>query len=116
MTFFSHINASKTAQTVHDQYWHSHIAAGIISVMPAARRLLEVRQLEFMSCTKDTEQYGTFAYTVLLYLNTEAQDARGVQTNGLRPGTAETGFRWRRVYLRGSGCALRESSRPFNIL
>eukprot|EP00439_Symbiodinium_sp_Y106_P036350 s466_g4.t1 len=50
MTFFSHINASKTAQTVHDQYWHSHI---------------------------DTEQYGTFAYTVLLYLNTEAQDFDG---------------------------------------
>ncbi|CAE7763338.1 OGFOD3, partial [Symbiodinium necroappetens] len=50
MTFFSHINASKTAQTVHDQYWHSHI---------------------------DTEQYGTFAYTVLLYLNTGAQDFDG---------------------------------------
>ncbi|CAE7676503.1 ogfod3, partial [Symbiodinium pilosum] len=47
MTFFSHINGSKTAQTTHDEYWHSHI---------------------------DTEQYGTFAYTVLLYLNTADDD------------------------------------------
>ena len=77
MTFFSHINASKTAQTVHDQYWHSHIAAGTVTLMSAARRSdLAARQLEFLFCTKDTEQYGTFAYTVLLYLNTEAQDTR----------------------------------------
>ncbi|CAE7329226.1 OGFOD3 [Symbiodinium natans] len=50
MTFFSHINGSKTAQTTHDEYWHSHI---------------------------DTEQYGTFAYTVLLYLNSADHDFDG---------------------------------------
>lgn len=49
MSFFSHINSSKTAQTVHDEYWHSHI---------------------------DTEQYGTFAYTSILYLNTQGQEPR----------------------------------------
>jgi len=50
MTFFSHINGSKTAHTTHDEYWHSHI---------------------------DTEQYGTFAYTSLLYLNTQDEDFHG---------------------------------------
>ncbi|CAJ1421387.1 unnamed protein product [Effrenium voratum] len=52
MTFFSHINGSKKAQTVHDEYWHSHV---------------------------DTEQYGTFAYTTLLYLNTANKDFQGGQ-------------------------------------
>ena len=47
MSFFSHINSSKTAETLHDEYWHSHI---------------------------DTEQYGTFAYTSILYLNTQGED------------------------------------------
>merc|ERR1739847_41134 len=41
MAFFSHINASKSAQNIHDEYWHKHI---------------------------DTEQYGTFDYTTILYL------------------------------------------------
>lgn len=50
MTFFSQINASKKAKTMHDEYWHSHI---------------------------DTEQYGTFAYTTLLYLNTQYEDFQG---------------------------------------
>jgi len=49
-TFFSHINGSKTAQTVHDEYWHLHI---------------------------DTEQYGTFEYTSLLYLSSEHEDFSG---------------------------------------
>eukprot|EP00435_Cladocopium_sp_Y103_P029880 s325_g7.t1 len=50
MTFFSHINGSKTARTLHDEYWHSHI---------------------------DTEQYGTFAFTTLLYLNSQDEDFHG---------------------------------------
>lgn len=50
MTFFSHINASKAAQTTHDEYWHKHT---------------------------DTEQYGTFAYTTLLYLSTVHEDFEG---------------------------------------
>ncbi|CAE8637897.1 unnamed protein product, partial [Polarella glacialis] len=50
LTFFSHINASKTAQTTHDEYWHSHV---------------------------DTQQYGTFAYTALLYLSTQQEDFDG---------------------------------------
>jgi len=50
MTFFSHINASKTAKNIHDEYWHTHI---------------------------DTDQYGTFAYTTLLYLNTQGQEFNG---------------------------------------
>eukprot|EP00927_Polykrikos_kofoidii_P056219 TRINITY_DN50383_c0_g1_i1.p1 TRINITY_DN50383_c0_g1~~TRINITY_DN50383_c0_g1_i1.p1 ORF type:complete len:352 (+),score=67.48 TRINITY_DN50383_c0_g1_i1:101-1156(+) len=50
LTFYSHINASKEAQTDHDEYWHPHI---------------------------DTEQYGTFAYTTLLYLGTEGKDFEG---------------------------------------
>jgi len=50
MTFFSHINASKAAKTVHDEYWHTHI---------------------------DTEQYGTFAFTALLYLNSQQEDFDG---------------------------------------
>jgi len=50
MTFFSHINGSKEAQTVHDEYWHQHV---------------------------DTEQYGTFEYTTLLYLSTQNEDFTG---------------------------------------
>merc|ERR1712150_11220 len=50
MTFFSHINGSKKAQTLHDEYWHLHT---------------------------DTEQYGTFEYTTLLYLSTLGQDFDG---------------------------------------
>jgi len=50
LTFFSHINASKEAKTMHDEYWHSHT---------------------------DTEQYGTFAYTALLYLATQHEDFEG---------------------------------------
>eukprot|EP00933_Yihiella_yeosuensis_P021198 TRINITY_DN16838_c0_g1_i1.p1 TRINITY_DN16838_c0_g1~~TRINITY_DN16838_c0_g1_i1.p1 ORF type:complete len:394 (-),score=88.57 TRINITY_DN16838_c0_g1_i1:85-1200(-) len=50
MTFFSHINASKTAKNLHDEYWHTHV---------------------------DTAQYGTFAYTTLLYLATEHEDFNG---------------------------------------
>jgi len=50
MTFFSHINASKEAKNIHDEYWHTHI---------------------------DTDQYGTFAYTTLLYLNTQDEDFEG---------------------------------------
>lgn len=50
MTFFSHINASKVAKNIHDEYWHLHT---------------------------DTEQYGTFAYTALLYLSTEHEEFEG---------------------------------------
>lgn len=50
LTFFSHINASKVPQTLHDEYWHQHM---------------------------DTEQYGTFAYTTLLYLSTVHEDFEG---------------------------------------
>mmetsp|Transcript_147207 Transcript_147207/g.256933 ORF Transcript_147207/g.256933 Transcript_147207/m.256933 type:complete len:361 (-) Transcript_147207:33-1115(-) len=50
MTFFSHINASKAAKNIHDEYWHLHT---------------------------DTEQYGTFAYTALLYLSTEHEEFEG---------------------------------------
>mmetsp|Transcript_4030 Transcript_4030/g.9443 ORF Transcript_4030/g.9443 Transcript_4030/m.9443 type:complete len:339 (+) Transcript_4030:31-1047(+) len=50
LTFFSHINASKVAQTPHDEYWHTHT---------------------------DTEQYGTFSYTALVYLSTMRQDFDG---------------------------------------
>jgi hypothetical protein len=50
LTFFSHINGSKVAKTLHDEYWHTHI---------------------------DTEQYGTFAYTSLLYLGTANEDFQG---------------------------------------
>lgn len=50
LTFFSHINASKEAQTLHDEYWHEHV---------------------------DTQQYGTFAYTALLYLSTQRVDFEG---------------------------------------
>jgi len=50
MHFFSHINASKTAQTEHDEYWHSHI---------------------------DTQQYGTFEYTALLYLGSQHDEFEG---------------------------------------
>lgn len=52
MTFFSHINASKRAHTLHDEYWHLHT---------------------------DTEQYGSFAYTTLLYLSTQGSDFQGGQ-------------------------------------
>jgi len=50
MTFFSHINATKEAKTMHDEYWHLHT---------------------------DTEQYGTFEYTSLLYLSTQGKDFDG---------------------------------------
>lgn len=50
LTFFSHINASKEARTLHDEYWHQHV---------------------------DTLQYGTFAYTSLLYLSTQGEDFDG---------------------------------------
>jgi len=50
MTFFSHINASKTPMTMHDEYWHPHI---------------------------DTQQYGTFAVTTILYLNGHGSDFEG---------------------------------------
>lgn len=50
MTFFSHINSSKSARNMHDEYWHSHI---------------------------DTEQYGTFAVTTILYLNGYGDDYEG---------------------------------------
>merc|ERR1719277_17334 len=50
LTFFSHINGSKEAKTVHDEYWHQHT---------------------------DTEQYGTFEYTTLLYLSTQGEDFDG---------------------------------------
>merc|ERR1719436_1713630 len=50
LTFFSHINGSKEAKTIHDEYWHQHI---------------------------DTEQYGTFEYTALLYLSTTWEDFDG---------------------------------------
>lgn len=50
MTFFSHINGTKEAKTLHDEYWHQHT---------------------------DTEQYGTFEYTTLLYLSTQGQDFDG---------------------------------------
>eukprot|EP00747_Dinoflagellata_sp_TGD_P036298 gnl/TRDRNA2_/TRDRNA2_138396_c0_seq1.p1 gnl/TRDRNA2_/TRDRNA2_138396_c0~~gnl/TRDRNA2_/TRDRNA2_138396_c0_seq1.p1 ORF type:complete len:230 (-),score=58.76 gnl/TRDRNA2_/TRDRNA2_138396_c0_seq1:45-734(-) len=50
LTFFSHINGSKNAQTLHDEYWHTHI---------------------------DATQYGTFAYTTLLYFNTQRKDFEG---------------------------------------
>lgn len=50
MTFFSHINGTKEAKTVHDEYWHLHT---------------------------DTEQYGTFEYTTLLYLSTQGKDFEG---------------------------------------
>lgn len=48
--FFSHINGSKTAKTLHDEYWHQHI---------------------------DVEQYGTFAYTALLYFGGAANFTGG---------------------------------------
>jgi hypothetical protein len=50
MSFFSHINASKNARNLHDEYWHPHI---------------------------DTEQYGTFAVTTILYLNDHGDDYKG---------------------------------------
>lgn len=50
MTFFSHINSSKSAHNMHDEYWHPHI---------------------------DTEQYGTFAVTTILYLNAQGADYDG---------------------------------------
>merc|ERR1712037_524253 len=50
LTFFSHINASKAPKTIHDEYWHEHT---------------------------DTEQYGTFAFTSLLYLSTAGADFDG---------------------------------------
>lgn len=50
LTFFSHINGSKEAKTLHDEYWHQHT---------------------------DTEQYGTFEYTSLLYLSTQREDFAG---------------------------------------
>merc|ERR1712048_1370850 len=50
MAFFSHINSSKAARTTHDEYWHPHI---------------------------DTEQYGTFAVTSILYLNSHGTDYEG---------------------------------------
>lgn len=50
LSFFSHINASKTVETLHDEYWHTHV---------------------------DTAQYGTFEYTVMLYLNTKHSDFEG---------------------------------------
>jgi predicted 2-oxoglutarate/Fe(II)-dependent dioxygenase YbiX len=40
----------KRQKNIHDEYWHDHI---------------------------DTEQYGTFAYTTLLYLNSQQQDFEG---------------------------------------
>jgi len=49
-SFFSHINGSKEANTIHDEYWHQHT---------------------------DTEQYGTFEYTSLLYLSTLREDFDG---------------------------------------
>merc|ERR1712079_461335 len=50
MTFFSQINASKDAKTLHDEYWHEH---------------------------NDIEQYGSFAFTAMLYLGTEHSDFEG---------------------------------------
>jgi len=50
MAFFSHINASKSAVTVHDEYWHRHV---------------------------DTDQYGSYAYTTLLYLSDHGSDFDG---------------------------------------
>lgn len=48
--FFSYINGSQSANTVHDEYWHEHI---------------------------DTEQYGTFTYTSLLYFGEKGSSFQG---------------------------------------
>jgi predicted 2-oxoglutarate/Fe(II)-dependent dioxygenase YbiX len=50
ITFFTRMNASKTAKTVHDEYWHQHV---------------------------DTEQYGSFVITTVLYLNDEGSEFEG---------------------------------------
>merc|ERR1712151_428658 len=50
LTFISHINASKAAKTLHDEYWHQHT---------------------------DSDQYETFTYTALLYLSTLGEDFDG---------------------------------------
>lgn len=47
--FFSRISATP-AKSLHDEYWHPHI---------------------------DKKQYGTFAYTTLLYLNEQGRDFQG---------------------------------------
>jgi len=49
-TFFSRISADKPPKQANDEYWHSHI---------------------------DTEQYGSFVYTGLLYLSTATIDFEG---------------------------------------
>lgn len=61
MTFFSQINASKEAKTLHDEYWHEH---------------------------NDMEQYGTFAFTAMLYLGTQHEDFEGGSFL-FRPSTSE---------------------------
>jgi len=48
--FFSHINGSQPAANVHDEYWHEHI---------------------------DTDQYGTFTYTSLLYFGEKGSSFDG---------------------------------------
>ena len=58
LTFFSHINSSKVAKNIHDEYWHRHI---------------------------DAEQYGTFAYTTLLYLSTAQDGSFGFHRDPNRP-------------------------------
>jgi hypothetical protein len=49
-TFWSKIEGAQQPQTRHDEYWHPHV---------------------------DTEQYGSFAYTALLYLSTHGSDFKG---------------------------------------
>lgn len=49
-TFWSRLDGAQRPQTRHDEYWHPHV---------------------------DTEQYGTFAYTALLYLSSHGSDFDG---------------------------------------
>lgn len=60
--FFSRIDAGKPAKTMNDEYWHAHI---------------------------DKLQYGSFAYTALIYLNDHGTDFTGglfafSDSNGLK--------------------------------
>eukprot|EP00457_Paulinella_chromatophora_P010768 gb/GEZN01010884.1/.p1 GENE.gb/GEZN01010884.1/~~gb/GEZN01010884.1/.p1 ORF type:complete len:350 (+),score=43.31 gb/GEZN01010884.1/:110-1159(+) len=49
-SFFSRISGDVPARTLHDEYWHEHV---------------------------DTEQYGSFAFTALLYLSEGQTDFEG---------------------------------------
>jgi hypothetical protein len=81
-TFFSRID-SKTARTMHDEYWHVHvdkvcIIFHYIDVLIRSEKLKVINQTtSYILCVLFQVTYPGFHYTSLLYLTDHGIDFKG---------------------------------------